>query len=263
MESEQRVGDGEQQQQHQQKEEEEEAKPNRVKSTYTPVKTKSFVVNKHVNSQALDFESMSHEQLVVEATRLNNHVFQLRNLLAKAAGQAKPSTTAAAEQSAESVTDAGNTMKKKIKYKERPFDFGKYNKRHVLLKFAYLGWNYQGYTIQEGISQTVEHHLFEAFKRTKLVENRETSNYHRCGRTDKGNTRNICITHYLLNYYTTTTQSQTKTKKKANNKMLMQQKRVAATTMSNNQEAKCAIINCTFPMKSQEYEQACAFFLFC
>jgi hypothetical protein len=30
--------------------------------------------------------------------------------------------------------------KKKKKYKERPFNFGSYNKRHVFLKFAYLGW---------------------------------------------------------------------------------------------------------------------------
>ena len=45
----------------------------------------------------------------------------------------------------------------------------------------------KGYTIQEGILSTVEHQIFEAFKRTKLIESRETSNYHRCGRTDKGN----------------------------------------------------------------------------
>ena len=44
----------------------------------------------------------------------------------------------------------------------------------------------KGYTVQEGIQATVENHLFEAFKRTKLIQSRETSNYHRCGRTDKG-----------------------------------------------------------------------------
>ena len=45
---------------------------------------------------------------------------------------------------------------------------------------------FKGFTIQEGTNETVEYYLFEAFKRAKLIETRETSNYHRCGRTDKG-----------------------------------------------------------------------------
>jgi tRNA pseudouridine38/39 synthase len=45
---------------------------------------------------------------------------------------------------------------------------------------------FEGFTIQEGTNETVEYYLFEAFKRAKLIETRETSNYHRCGRTDKG-----------------------------------------------------------------------------
>ena len=45
---------------------------------------------------------------------------------------------------------------------------------------------FKGFTIQEGTNETVEYYLFEAFKRAKLIESRETSNYHRCGRTDKG-----------------------------------------------------------------------------
>jgi len=48
---------------------------------------------------------------------------------------------------------------------------------------------FKGFTIQEGTNETVEYYLFEAFKRAKLIEGRETSNYHRCGRTDKGNSR--------------------------------------------------------------------------
>jgi len=31
----------------------------------------------------------------------------------------------------------------KTQRKQRPFDFTKYNTRHVALKIAYLGWDYQ------------------------------------------------------------------------------------------------------------------------
>ena len=31
----------------------------------------------------------------------------------------------------------------KARQKQRPFDFTKYNTRHVALKIAYLGWDYQ------------------------------------------------------------------------------------------------------------------------
>lgn len=58
--------------------------------------------------------------------------------------------------------------------------------RHVLIKFLYLGWNYDGYTIQEDTSETIEDYLFEALTKTCLIESRSNSNYHRCGRTDKG-----------------------------------------------------------------------------
>ncbi|XP_069703341.1 tRNA pseudouridine(38/39) synthase isoform X2 [Periplaneta americana] len=70
--------------------------------------------------------------------------------------------------------------------KRRKFDFTKCCKRHVLLKFLYLGWDYQGYTVQEDTINTIEHHLFAALTKCCLVESRQTSNYARCGRTDKG-----------------------------------------------------------------------------
>ncbi|RZC40246.1 tRNA pseudouridine(38/39) synthase, partial [Asbolus verrucosus] len=60
------------------------------------------------------------------------------------------------------------------------------NYHHVLLKFLYLGWDYQGYVTQEDTINTIEHHIFEALKKTCLIEDRASSNYHRCGRTDKG-----------------------------------------------------------------------------
>ncbi|NXG68837.1 PUS3 synthase, partial [Baryphthengus martii] len=72
------------------------------------------------------------------------------------------------------------------KRQRRPFDSGAYGRRHVALKIAYLGWGYQGFASQENTSNTIEEKLFEALKKTRLVDDRQSSNYHRCGRTDKG-----------------------------------------------------------------------------
>ena len=52
-------------------------------------------------------------------------------------------------------------------------------KRHVLLMFAYLGWDYQGYAVQEDTLNTIENVVFDALQRTKLVQDRQSSNYHR------------------------------------------------------------------------------------
>ncbi|XP_028383961.1 tRNA pseudouridine(38/39) synthase isoform X1 [Phyllostomus discolor] len=69
---------------------------------------------------------------------------------------------------------------------KREFDFSAHGRRHVALKIAYLGWGYQGFASQENTNNTIEEKLFEALTKTRLVESRQTSNYHRCGRTDKG-----------------------------------------------------------------------------
>lgn len=58
--------------------------------------------------------------------------------------------------------------------------------QHVLFKVLYLGWNYQGFVCQEDTSDTIEYHLMEALLKCCLIESRQQSNYHRCGRTDKG-----------------------------------------------------------------------------
>uniref|UniRef100_A0A3Q3KRK3 Pseudouridine synthase I TruA alpha/beta domain-containing protein n=1 Tax=Monopterus albus TaxID=43700 RepID=A0A3Q3KRK3_MONAL len=70
--------------------------------------------------------------------------------------------------------------------KERPFDFSAHPRRHVALRLAYLGWAYQGFAVQENTENTVEARLFEALLKTRLIQDRQSSNYHRCGRTDKG-----------------------------------------------------------------------------
>uniref|UniRef100_A0A8C2B5V8 Pseudouridylate synthase 3 n=1 Tax=Cyprinus carpio TaxID=7962 RepID=A0A8C2B5V8_CYPCA len=79
-----------------------------------------------------------------------------------------------------------NRSKKKKRGAERPFDFSVHPRRHVALRLAYLGWQYQGFAVQENTDNTVEARLFEALLKTKLIQDRQTSSYHRCGRTDKG-----------------------------------------------------------------------------
>lgn len=86
-------------------------------------------------------------------------------------------------------------LAKKInKFDEQPtksksgkqFDFSNYLQRHIFLKFLYLGWHHDGLVESEGTANTIEDHLFAALIKTKLVESRETCNFQRCGRTDKG-----------------------------------------------------------------------------
>lgn len=69
---------------------------------------------------------------------------------------------------------------------DRTINFSKTHKRHILLKFLYLGWDFEGYVVQENTVETIEFYLFEALLKVCLIESRQTSNYNRCGRTDKG-----------------------------------------------------------------------------
>ncbi|KAK0131083.1 tRNA pseudouridine(38/39) synthase [Merluccius polli] len=83
------------------------------------------------------------------------------------------------------VTTSGRKPKK-TQTAGRPFDFSAHPRRHVALRLAYLGWGYQGFAVQDNTDNTVEARLFEALLKTRLVQDRQTSRYHRCGRTDKG-----------------------------------------------------------------------------
>uniref|UniRef100_A0A1B6I341 Pseudouridine synthase I TruA alpha/beta domain-containing protein n=1 Tax=Homalodisca liturata TaxID=320908 RepID=A0A1B6I341_9HEMI len=69
--------------------------------------------------------------------------------------------------------------------RKRPFDFSRFPKHHIAIKLLYLGWDYQGFASIEDSTNTIEHHLFAALKKCCLIESRESSNYNRCGRTDK------------------------------------------------------------------------------
>ncbi|KAF6200800.1 hypothetical protein GE061_005246, partial [Apolygus lucorum] len=122
-----------------------------------------ILVNKKKTLSISDISAMSKEELIEKVAQLQAHNVQLRNIIAKKI--APPSDAA---------------------MNERSFDFSKCHKMHVLLRILYLGWNYQGFACQEDSNETIEFHLMKAFLKCKLIASRDTSNYHRCGRTDKG-----------------------------------------------------------------------------
>ncbi|XP_023664966.2 tRNA pseudouridine(38/39) synthase isoform X2 [Paramormyrops kingsleyae] len=100
----------------------------------------------------------------------------------------KAETEAAAESGHGGKNICGQEGKRKGKKasQAREFDFSVHPRRHVALRLAYLGWDYQGFAVQENTDNTVEARLFEALLKTRLIQDRQNSNYHRCGRTDKG-----------------------------------------------------------------------------
>ncbi|CAF4169010.1 unnamed protein product [Rotaria sp. Silwood2] len=119
------------------------------------------------------WSKLSREQIIQRCKQLEKHVEQLRNTIIK------------------KTENQSNEKKIKKNKTMRPFDFSKHSKRHIFLKFIYLGWEYHGFVVQETTSQTVEDFLFEALIKTRLIEERATANYHRCGRTDRGDTEEL------------------------------------------------------------------------
>lgn len=115
-----------------------------------------------------ELEKLPKEDLITMIVKLEAHNKQLKNILEKKVNPEKANVS------------------KKRKDSLRNFDFSKSYKRHVLLKFCYLGWGYEGYVVQEHTTLTIEHELFAALTKVCLIDNREISNYNRCGRTDKG-----------------------------------------------------------------------------
>lgn len=109
-----------------------------------------------------ELEKCTKEELIAKIRSLEAHNVQLQNIINKSA-------SSFAAQS-----------------KNKNFDFSKCRFRHVLLHICYLGWDYQGFAVQEDTTNTIEYHLFQALMKTCLIRDRCSSNYHRCGRTDKG-----------------------------------------------------------------------------
>ncbi|XP_071449904.1 tRNA pseudouridine(38/39) synthase [Hetaerina americana] len=112
-----------------------------------------------------DLGKLTKEELILQVQRLTAHNMQLKGIISKTLENKQSSI--------------GDTNKKKM-------DFTKVRKRHIFLKILYLGWDYQGYATQDYTNKTIEWELFQALRKSCLIEERTTSNYHRCGRTDKG-----------------------------------------------------------------------------
>ncbi|KAK3921401.1 tRNA pseudouridine(38/39) synthase [Frankliniella fusca] len=131
---------------------------------------KSSKADKKTSFSRDELLAFSKEDLADHVLRLQASNVQLRNLMKKQIGDDSSNST---------KSSSSNPQK-------REFDFTKHCKRHILLRILYLGWDYQGYATQEDTINTIEYHLFAALQKSCLVEDRQTSNYHRCGRTDKG-----------------------------------------------------------------------------
>lgn len=131
------------------------------------------------------------ESLTQRIKELEAELEKLRSQLKEnsGAGDMMSSSSCPNENTDHSRSDGDTRTGKKDRKKsgkERPFDFVAHPRRHVALRLAYLGWAYQGFAVQENTDNTVEARLFEALLKTRLIQDRQSSNYHRCGRTDKG-----------------------------------------------------------------------------
>ncbi|KAK6621821.1 hypothetical protein RUM44_001628 [Polyplax serrata] len=127
---------------------------------------KIFVTKRKKDKRTLtreDLKQLSQEELVEKILQLEAHNLQLQSILQK--------------RNINTAKECG---------KSKNFDFSKVSTRHIFLKFYYFGWDYQGFVTQEDTNNTIEYFLFQALEKCCLIQSRETSNYHRCGRTDKG-----------------------------------------------------------------------------
>ncbi|XP_026876085.2 tRNA pseudouridine(38/39) synthase isoform X1 [Electrophorus electricus] len=133
--------------------------------------------------------SVSEEALQVQVKALELEVEQLKAQLRDRSSCVKEEDRMMAPPCLtpfESQVDRGGRKKGRRAEVGRVFDFSAHPRRHVALRLAYLGWQYQGFAVQENTDNTVEARLFEALLKTRLIQDRQSSNYHRCGRTDKG-----------------------------------------------------------------------------
>ncbi|CAB3367213.1 Hypothetical predicted protein [Cloeon dipterum] len=130
-----------------------------------------------------ELKKFSHEELVARVQQLEAYTYQLKNIIKKSGSNVIDNVTLIGMDKINSDT-SGETCT--LKKKNRPFDFSKCSKRRILLRILYLGWDLDGYAVQDNSTKTIEHHLFLALTKSCLIQDRQSSNYHRCGRTDKG-----------------------------------------------------------------------------
>lgn len=97
-----------------------------------------------------ELDNLPKDDLIAMVIKLESYNKQLKNILEK------------------KVNPPTNEYKRKKT--DRSFDFSKFHKRHILLKFCYLGWDYEGYVVQENTTNTIEFELFQALSKVCLIE---------------------------------------------------------------------------------------------
>lgn len=98
--------------------------------------------------------------------------------------------TAVPEKQARKLETSSETDQQPPKKKKKTFDFSKHSSRFVAIKFAYLGWPFNGLAFQYEPTPlpTVEQVILNALTTAKLIKEADpgSCNFSRCGRTDKG-----------------------------------------------------------------------------
>jgi len=79
-----------------------------------------------------------------------------------------------------------DTEKKRKEKTKKEFDMSMFARRHIALHVGYFGKHYRGLVVQDSTDETIEHHLFNALEKVKLIQDRASCNFSRCGRTDAG-----------------------------------------------------------------------------
>lgn len=130
-------------------------------------------------------EHLTREQLVQRVRELEAELGRVASGHAVAAPPATPADAAVHVAKDAKKRSASHTEGGKAKRARKAFDMSRYRQRHIALKVAYVGTNYHGLAVQAN-APSVEAELFKALERTRLIEGRDTCNYSRCGRTDKG-----------------------------------------------------------------------------
>lgn len=127
-------------------------------------------------SRSLEYERWSKAQLIEKIKELES--------------KNENETTNEASESKDTKVDKKTNSRVNNKPKPKAFDFSKYNKRFIALRFAYVGWDYNGLNFQYEPTPlpTVEEEILKALAKSKLITEADPAscNFSRCGRTDKG-----------------------------------------------------------------------------
>ncbi|XP_063592569.1 tRNA pseudouridine(38/39) synthase-like [Penaeus indicus] len=111
---------------------------------------------------------LSREELEAKLQLLEEHNKKLTKLLSRSP---RPSTV---------------TETKKTESKNKNIFVFRYPRRQILLKVAYLGWDYQSCASQEEIQQSIEDKLLQALLKTNLTESIISSKFERCSSNSEG-----------------------------------------------------------------------------